>query len=187
MESKDTVEERWVVGKADRDAAMAALFDAEYPRLRGLAYVLTGDEHAAEEIAMETFVKAFSSWTRVTNLDWPAGYLRRILLNVCRSKARRQRIEHRVNRLFESGRSGETQGWDAPRSDVRLDVWDAVRRLPDRQRACIVLRYVENMTDAEIAYALECSVGSVKTHHHRARRALLDSLGPTQEGNRNDA
>ena len=174
MDAKEAAEERWVAGHPDRDAVMAALFDAEYPRLRGLAYVLTGDEHAAEEIAMETFVRAFSSWTRLSRLDWPAGYLRRILVNLCRGKARRRRIEHRVNRLFVS--RPEESGWDATRSDARLDVWDAVRMLPERQRACVVLRYVENMTDAEIAYALECSPGSVKTHLHRARRALVNNI-----------
>ena len=177
MDSKETLRERWLVDDyRQREHVMAALFDSEYPRLRGLAYVLLADEHLAEEAAMETFVKAFSSWSRIRKLDWPAGYLRRILINQCRGKLRRRGLEQRVNRLFESGRSGEPTGWDAKRSDSKLDLWGAIQMLPDRQRTCVVLRYVEDMTDAEIASTLECSIGSVKTHMHRARKALSRTL-----------
>jgi RNA polymerase sigma-70 factor (sigma-E family) len=174
--------ERSLAGEiSERGAALTVLFDTEYPRLRGLAYVLLGDAHVAEEIAQEAFVRAFSSWTRMRDLDWPTGYLRKIVINLCRGRIRRQRIEARVNALVDS-RPDPAKGWDEQRSDVRLDLWEAVRRLPERQRACIVLRYLEDMSDSEVARVLGCSSGTVKTHMSRARSSLERMLdGGLQE------
>ena len=175
--------ERFLAYEAtERGATLSALFDSEYPPLRGLAYVLLGDAHAAEEVAMEAFVRAFSSWSTVQRLDWPAGYLRRIVINICRGRMRRQRIESRVNALITVRKQDASDGWDAKQSDARLDLWAAVRRLPDRQRSCIVLRYLEDMSDAEVAHVLDCSVGTVKTHMHRARASLGRILGTRAEG-----
>lgn len=165
----------------ERGATLTALFDSEYPALRGLAYVLLGDAHVAEEVAMEAFVRAFSLWSTVRGLDWPAGYLRRIVINLCRGRMRRQRIESRVNALVAVRRENGAPGWDARQSDTRLDVWAAVRSLPDRQRSCVVLRYLEDMSDAEVARVLGCSVGSVKTHMYRARLSLSRILGTQLE------
>lgn len=169
---------------SERGATLAALFDSEYPPLRGLAYVLLGDAHAAEEIAMEAFVRAFSSWSTVRRLDWPAGYLRRIVINLCRGRVRRQRIEARVNALSAGRKEGATRSWDEGQSDARLDVWAAVRQLPDRQRSCVVLHYLEDLSDAEVATVLGCSVGTVKTHMHRARASLARVLGTQLEVHR---
>ena len=126
---------------------------------------------------MEACVRAFSSWSTVRRLDWPAGYLRRIVINLCRGRLRRQRIESRVNALIAVGKEGSASSWDARQSDARLDVWAAVRRLPDRQRSCVVLHYLEDMSDAEVARILGCSIGTVKTHMHRARASLSHTLG----------
>jgi RNA polymerase sigma factor (sigma-70 family) len=97
-------------------------------------------------------------------------------VNMCRGKIRRQGIEHRVNVLVH--RHGELRApdWDPARSDRQLDVWDAVRSLPERQRACVVLRYLEDMTEAEIADALGCAVGTVKSQTARARQTLARLL-----------
>lgn len=167
----------------ERGATLTALFDSEYPALRGLAYVLLGDAHVAEEVAMEAFVRAFASWSTVRGLDWPAGYLRRIVINLCRGRMRRQRIESRVNALVTVRKENAATDWDARQSDARLDIWAAVRSLPDRQRSCVVLRYLEDMSDAEVARVLGCSVGSVKTHMHRARLSLSRILGTQLEEN----
>ena len=158
--------------RADRREFLVTLFHAEYPRLRGLAYVLLGDTHAAEEVAMEAFVKAFSSWPRMRHLRWPRPYLRRIAINLCRERMRRHRIELRANELIEHARKTQPPGWENDRSDARLDLWDAVRQLPERQRTCVVLRYLEDLSDAEIARTLGCTVGTVKTHIFRARASL---------------
>lgn len=173
--------ERSLAGEiSERGAALTALFDAEYPRLRGLAYVLLGDSHLAEEVAQEAFVRAFSSWSRMRDLEWPTGYLRKIVVNLCRGRIRRQRIEFRVNALVESGRD-ESDHWEERSSDARLDLWEAVRQLPERQRACVVLHYLEDMTDSEVARILGCSTGTVKTHISRARASLERILGTQVE------
>jgi RNA polymerase sigma-70 factor (ECF subfamily) len=64
-----------------------------------------------------------------------------------------------------------------------MDVWDAVVRLPARQRACVVLRYYADLTDEQVADTLGCSIGTVKSHLHRARRSLETMLDPAREVN----
>ena len=172
MSAREGVLRERPLALVDQHTAMATLFDSEYVRLRGIAYVLAGDAHVAEEITMEAFVRAFASWSRLRQLEWPAGYLRKIVINLCRGRARRRVVESRVNALVQASREPGPDPWDAGESDARLDLWHAVRRLPDRQRACIVLRYLEDLSDGEIASILGCSVGTVKTHLFRARASL---------------
>ena len=167
-------------GAARRTHELSALFDTEYARLRGLAFVLLGDAFAAEEAVMEAFVKTFSSWS-TRRLDSPAAYLTRVVVNECRGVIRRRRLELRSNALAERRRERIAPSWEAGGSDTRLDVWAAVRTLPGRQRACIALRYLEGLNDSEIAETLDCSIGTVKSHMSRARRSLQRALGRPEE------
>ena len=156
------------------------LFDRHYRSLRGLAFVMLGDAARAEEIVSEAYLKAFGGWGRMRRMDHPQAYLRQIVVNLCRSKFRREKVELRVNALVH--RSGEAE-WQ-PSAELRLDLWAAVRKLPERQRACVVLRYLEDMTEREIADALECSVGTVKSQLSKARTKLERELGMDGGGNR---
>ena len=149
------------------------LFDQHYRSLRGLAFVMLGDAARAEEIVAEAYLKAFSLWGRVRLMEHPHAYLRQIVVNLCRAKFRREKVELRVNALVHRS---DTAEW-APGSEIRMDLWAAVRKLPDRQRACVVLRYLEDMTEAEIADTLECSVGTVKSQLFKARAKLERELG----------
>lgn len=149
------------------------LFDQHYRSLRGLAFVMLGDAARAEEIVAEAYLKAFSLWGRVRLMDHPHAYLRQIVVNLCRAKFRRDQVELRVNALVHRG---DTAEW-SPEREMRMDLWAAVRKLPDRQRACVVLRYLEDMTEAEIADTLECSVGTVKSQLFKARAKLERELG----------
>jgi RNA polymerase sigma factor (sigma-70 family) len=93
-----------------------------------------------------------------------------MVVNQCRSRLRRDRIESRVNEVVHRRRTGE-----ASRSgDVEsaLDLWTAVRKQPERQRVSVVLRYVEDMTEREVADTLDCSVGTVTSQLFKARRKL---------------
>lgn len=132
---------------------------------------------------METFVKAFSSWRGLRGVDHPPAYLRKILLNLCRSKLRRQSMESRVNALAHRRAERDTDAWDPTRHDVRVDVWKALMKLSPMQRACIVLRYFDDMKDREIAASLDCSEGAVKSHLFRARRTLEKTLEQPMEVN----
>ena len=159
---------------AQRDQHLAALFHEEYPRLRTSALAMLGDPQLAEEIVMEAFVKAFSSWRQLRRMEHPQSYLKKIVLNLCRSKLRRRSIELRVNALFH--RRGELGWWEPSGSEVRLDVWNSLSRLSPMQRACVVLRYFDDMKDRLIADVLDCSPGTVKSHIFRARKTLHTML-----------
>jgi len=164
----------------ERERDFAVLFDRHYRSLRGLAFVMLGDAARAEEIVMEAYLKAFSGWTRIAHLDHPHAYLRQVVVNLCRSKFRREKIELRVNAVVHHSTQSEWQ----PESEIRMDLWAAVRKLPERQRACVVLRYLEDMTEREIADALECSIGTVKSQLFKARTKLERELGMDGGGNR---
>jgi RNA polymerase sigma-70 factor (sigma-E family) len=177
---------RSTAGEADetRDDSrdLSTVFYEEYPRLWSIAFAMLGDAHLAEEVVMETFVKAFSSWTRLRRLDYPPGYLKKIVLNLCRSKLRRRSIELRVNALAHRSSERNQERWEQSGSDIRLDVLDALAELSPMQRACVVLRYFDDMTDRQVADTLDCSVGTVKSHIFRARKALGKTFELEMEG-----
>ena len=144
-----------------------------------VAFALVGDAHLAEEITMEAFSTAFSSWGRVRRADNRSAYLRKMVLNLCRSRWRRRKIELRVQALVQGRSEREpSMTWASGDSDERIDVWTVLATLPERQRACVVLRYYGDLSDEQIAECLELSTGTVKSHLHRARKALEARLGP---------
>lgn len=162
----------------DRDREVAALFDRHYLPMCRLAYVILGDAALAEEIVMEALVKTFSGWRRIRDVGSVDAYLRRIVINLCRSKIRRKSIEARVNASIHHRDQRKAPEWDLDRHETNRVVWDAVLHLPERQRACVVLRYFEDLPEWEIADVLDCSLGTVKSQLHKARAKLERSLGP---------
>jgi RNA polymerase sigma-70 factor (sigma-E family) len=161
----------------DRDGELAALFNQHYDSLRRLAFVMIGDGPAAEEVVMEAFVKAMSRWRLFRKADYPGAYLRQIVVNLARSKMRRKAIEYRVNAMTGGNPAEERPGWDAEAQTTQMDLWSAVTKLPDRQRVCIVLRYLEDLTEPEVAEVLDCPVGTVKSQLSRGRAKLAEMLG----------
>lgn len=161
----------------DRAAHIGQLYDENFKSLRRLAFALIGEATAAEEIAQEAFVRLYASWRRLDRLDHPPTFLRRIVLNLCRSRGRRLATSRRVDPLVRGPSSVEQ-----PDVALRLDVWSALESLPPRQRACAVLRYLEDLTEPEIGELLGCSTGTVKSQLHKAR----EKLGPLlrEEGRR---
>jgi len=92
--------------------------------------------------------------------------VRRIAVNVWKNRNRRFRVELRARGLVRLPRDG------GPSAEERDAVWDAIRRLPSRQRACLVLRYYEDLSERETAGVLGCSVGTVKSQTSRALARL---------------
>jgi RNA polymerase sigma factor (sigma-70 family) len=127
---------------------------------------------------MEALLRTFRGWTRIRNPEHADAYLRRAVVNLCRSRIRRKAIEARVGVL--APRSAPL--WDAEARDTQRVVWEAVRGLPPRQRACVVLRYYEDLPEREIAEILECSVGTVKSQLAKARSRLERVLEETLSG-----
>lgn len=167
MATEDTSAEVKVGPRYDRAEFAARLFDENFASLRRLAFALVGEAAAAEEIAQEAFVRLYASWRRLDSLDHAPTFLRRIVLNLCRSRGRRLAISRRLDPLLRGPVTVEQ-----PDTALRLDVWTALESLPPRQRACAVLRYLEDLTEAEIAELLGCSTGTVKSQLHKARKKL---------------
>jgi RNA polymerase sigma-70 factor (sigma-E family) len=142
---------------------------SRWPGLVRLAFGLTGDRRAAEDIAQATLARAYVAWRRVRRADDPDAYLRRILVNTS-------------NRRFR-GRRGAGQPGDPPETAVegpaehvgeRTTLLAALRQLPPGQRAVVVLRYGADLTDAQIAAALGCSPGTVRSQLSRALAGLRE-------------
>ena len=134
------------------------LYRERYAPMVRLAYLLTADRSVAEELVQDAFVAVHRSWARV---DEPAAYLRTVVVNGCRSWARHRRLE------WERG--------PAPRQAPTLvadEMWDALGRLPDRQRVAIVLRFYGDLPDPDIAAVLGCRPATVRTAIHRGLAAL---------------
>ena len=139
-----------------------------------VATLMTGDPDTAEDLIQASLLKLYRAWSRIDTSDDPDAYLRRIIVNTRRSWWRaRWRQETPVPEVAE-----EAAGEDAAeRHAVGALVRQALARLPRQQRAVLVLRYCEDLPEAEVAALLGCSAGAVKTHAHRGLRALRESLG----------
>jgi RNA polymerase sigma-70 factor (sigma-E family) len=156
------------------DAEFAAFVHRRARHHLRTAVLLTGDWHAAEDLVQTCLVKLYRVWHRLdTGVD-PDGYLRRMLINTRRSWWRvGWRREAPVASIPD--RAGEADGQD--RHAVAETVRQALGALPARQRAVLVLRYFEDLPEAQVADLLGCSVGTVKTHTHRGIRRLRELLG----------
>jgi RNA polymerase sigma-70 factor (sigma-E family) len=152
---------------AETDVTITAVFEAQYTRLCRLAYLLTGDASRAEELVMEAFARSLASWRR-RGPDEPGAYLRRAVVNMCRNRRRRAWLERRHARAEREEASEASEPVD--------HVWAAVRALPPRQRAAVVLRYWDDLPEVAIAAALGCSVGTVKSQLAKAKANLAAAL-----------
>lgn len=155
---------------ADRNDRLLQLFQTEYRSLLRIALGILGDPAVAEEVVMDSFEKVASGWKGFRTIERQPAYLRKVVVNLCRSRLRRQSIERRVNQRFQSlyKRTPESGSDD----ELKAVVWEAVMELPPRQRTFVVLRYVEDLTEAEIANVSDASLGSVKSQLSKARHRL---------------
>lgn len=156
-------------GTADRDADFSAWMTARQAWLLRTAYLLTGDHHVAEDLVQNTLAKVYLSWHKVRDRGSVDGYARRILVNENNSMWRRAWKKREVS-------SDTIPDWatdaDGPSGADRSALWNLVLTLPRKQRAAVVLRYYEELTEAETAEVLGCSVGNVKSQTSRALAAL---------------
>lgn len=144
---------------------------AAWPSLYRFAYLLAGNHADAEDVAQQTLLKTYQSWARVRRTSSPDSYVRRILVNAFLEGRRPARVRREV--LTDS--APEPRGAQAGPED-RLVLWPQVRLLAPRQRAVIVLRFYEDLSEQQTADLLGCSVGTVKSTTHGALRRLRTVL-----------
>ena len=142
------------------------------------AYLLCGDWHLAHDLVQDTLVKAYQHWPRVRQADSPDAYVRRILLNEARSRWRRRERAMPVSRFAEQSEPVAPDATDEIAR--RAGLLEALLVLPLRQRATIILRYLEGMSERETAAVLGCSEGTVKSQAARALATLRNFLERTE-------
>jgi len=152
-------------------AFVAARMDA----LLSYAYVLTGDRHAAEDLVQTALARTALSWWRVRNRDDPEGYVRRAILRTQVNVWRRRRAGREVSAAVPP-EPPPGHGDPAGAVDDRDEMWRLLAVLPARQRAVLVLRYYEDLPEAEIARALGCRPGTVKSQAAKALARLRQEL-----------
>ncbi|MGI9009522.1 MAG: SigE family RNA polymerase sigma factor [Streptosporangiaceae bacterium] len=140
------------------------------------AYLLTGDWQAGEDLVQEALTRTYLRWRRLRSPEALEPYARRVLLSLFLSS--RRRAWHREQPVAEVPDQG-SDSWQEPAED-RGGLWPALAGLSGQQRAVLVLRCYEDLTEAEIAAVLGCSPGAVKTHAARGLERLRKSAEITE-------
>jgi RNA polymerase sigma factor (sigma-70 family) len=148
------------------DERFEELYAVEFGAVFRAAYLLCGDRSVAEDATQEAFARALERWRRLRDRSWTGGWVMVTALNVTRRAMRRRRPDPTP--------AAWTGGPQDPDRDV--DLWRAVRTLPPRQQEAVALRYVGDLPVADVAAAMQCSQGAVKSHLARARKALREQL-----------
>ena len=143
----------------------------DFPSVLGLAFVLTGNQHVAEDTTQEAFTAAFRKWSTIGGYDSPEAWVRRVACNQAASAVRRRVREAKALLRLAGRLNGEIELDEGDEA-----FWQAVRRLPPRQAQAIALRYMEDFSVSQIAEVLDCSEGTVKTHLSRGRDAVARAL-----------
>lgn len=156
-----------------RDLEFTSWLVAREPALQRTAHLLTGDVHSAQDLVQTTLAKLYLKWEHVSNADNVDAYARKVLVNEFRTAWRRplRRVEQVVE-LVPDAPASEHPAYDGSREAV----WHFVCSLPPRQRAVVVLRFYEELTEAEIADLMGISIGTVKSQSSRAIATLRAQL-----------
>lgn len=153
-----------VAGPEERWSAFGEFYGAEYPRMVRVALLMTGSAETAQDVVQDSFVGVWRRWDQIRD---PPGYLYRSVVNGCRSHVRRRSREQRLR----SGRSRDEAGSSvAPAGTDELS--DALALLPHRQRAALVLRFYDDLSEAETAAVLGCRPGTIGSLVHRGLAQL---------------
>jgi RNA polymerase sigma-70 factor (sigma-E family) len=162
----------------EQSSALTALYTSHYRQLVRTAAFLTGDRDAAEEVVQDAYVKVHGTWRGLRDPEKAEAYLRMAVVNLSRSRLRRRQVaaKHRPEPMRDVA-SAESYALEHSRRDA---VVRALQQLPRRQREAVTLRYYGDLTEAQTAQAMGCSVGAVKSHTSRGMAALR----PLLEGER---
>lgn len=162
---------------SDPDAEYQEFIGSRAASLHRTAYLLCGDWHLADDLVQETFVQTFRYWRRVRRADNQNAYVKRILIN----EFNRHWQRYRGFAVLADADHPEVAVPDVSDEVVnRADLLRALLTLPARQRATVVLRYLEGMSERETAAVMRCSEGTVKSQTARALSTLEGCLKPKE-------
>ena len=161
----------------DRDEEFSAFMAASMPALYRTAFLLCGDGHRADELTQHALERTFRAWPRASAGD-PLAYARRVLMNLRVDGWRRTRREILADPHVLASRA---KHWTDPDPGERDEVVRALVALPLRQRRVVVLRYLLDLSEAEVAAELDMPLGTVKSTASRALASLRSALGPALE------
>ena len=155
-----------------REESFVGFYTAHFERVFRAAALFCGHADVARDSAQEAFVRAFERWRRLEGEPWNEGWVMTTAFNLCRRSLRRR------DEAFEEHVSQPSPERD---SIDRLDLSQALIRLPIRQRQTMVLYYYGDLSIDDVARLLDISTGSVKTHLARGRSALASSLSDLED------
>jgi len=168
------VDVRTVTRSEKRLGKLEELYVQHLPGAVSLAYLLTGNHHQAEDLAQDAFVRLCGRFRHLRDPQAFGAYLRKTVVNLHLSGLRRLRVEraymehHRVDVVEMRS--------EMPDVPARRDLWDLLQTLPARQRAAVVLRYYEDLSERETAEIMRCSVTAVKSLVARSMETLRNEL-----------
>ena len=158
--------------KAADEAAFTEFVSGRWAALYRSAYLLTGNRHDAEDLLQTVLANTYVGWGRIRDRGATEAYVRRSMVNAASRGWRTRGRSVPTDEVPDPGDDGGLSGLGD-----RAVLWRAVCELPPRMRAALVLRYYEDLSEAETAAALGCSVGSVKSQTHHAIKRLRAALG----------
>lgn len=152
--------------RSAHEREFAAFFDVASPRLLSAAWLLTGEQHAAEDLAQEALARTYARWAKVRGGN-PLAFARRVMANLHTDRWRKHRRE------VLTGDPPETPRVQDPRT---VDLVRALRTLSPRERECVVLRHYLDLSEKQTAETLGISVGTVKSYTMHGLRGLRAQL-----------
>ena len=155
-----------------QDKAFEVFFYEALPAVMRLAARMTGDRTSAEDIAAEAFARAYAHWRKVEALPYRQAWVMRVASNLAIDQTRRRRLPPVPAPVAPD---------PADQVALRLTLAQALHRLPKAQRDAVVLRYLADLSEEDIARVLGIRPGTVKSHLHRARHTLAGRLGTDPE------
>ncbi len=155
-------------------AEFHAFFERHHAELARFAHLVTGEAEAADDLAADALLAVWDRWDRVRAADHPVAYARGVVANMARSRIRSAVRERRRIALYWSRETVDSAGPDVA---AVVDVRRALRMLPFRKRACVVLRHALDLSERETAQALGISVGTVKSQTSKGMAELQRLLG----------
>jgi RNA polymerase sigma factor (sigma-70 family) len=160
-------------------SSVGELYERHIGPATALARLLTGDPHAAEDLAHDAFIRAAARFGALRDPAAFEAYLRRTVVNGCNARLRRLRLERAFLR-----RGFPAAAASPPAFEERDRLWTAILGLPYRQRVAVVLRFYEDLSEAQAAEVLRCSARAVNALISRAMRTLRGALHEEEEDGR---